>query len=78
MREKCESKIFYVAFLNVIACIAVVFLHRNKVFCSRPFGRLWITSNVIETGFYWAVPIFFMNIGVTSLDFDKKYTIKNF
>lgn len=58
--------------------MAVIFLHCNGVFWEHPKGRLWITANVIEVAFYWAVPIFFMNIGITSLNYRKKYTTKEF
>lgn len=76
--EGSNSKYFYISLLNVMACMAVVFLHCNGIFWQHPQGRLWITANMIEVAFYWAVPIFFMNIGVTSLDYHKKYTTKEF
>ena len=76
--KKCSSKIYYVSLLNVMACLAVIFLHCNSVFWEHPKGRLWITSNIIEVAFYWAVPVFFMNIGVTSLDYRRKYSTKEF
>lgn len=76
--KECDSKIFYISLLNVMACIAVIFLHCNSVFWQHPQGRLWITTNIIEVAFYWAVPIFFMNIGVTSMNYREKYTTKEF
>ncbi len=72
------SRSFYISVLNVMACIAVIFLHCNGVFWQHPQGRLWITANMIEAAFYWAVPIFFMNIGVTSLDYRNRYSTKEF
>lgn len=44
------------------------------LFWSFPSGRLWYTSNFLETFFYWAVPVFFMISGATLLDYRKKYT----
>lgn len=73
-----SSRFFYISLLNVMACISVVFLHCNRVFWEHPQGRLWITANIIEVFFYWAVPIFFMNIGVTSLNYRQKYSTKEF
>lgn len=58
---------------NVLACLAVIMLHCNGVFWSHPSGMLWITSNFIETAFFWAVPVFFMIIGAVQIDYHKKY-----
>ena len=55
----------YISVANVFACISVIILHANGIFWTRPSGRLWITSNFLETIFYWPVPIFFMLSGVT-------------
>lgn len=43
------TKKLYISVLNVVSCYSVVALHTNGVFWSRPHGRLWITSNFIET-----------------------------
>ncbi|MGN0131660.1 MAG: acyltransferase [Lachnospiraceae bacterium] len=73
-----KNNIFYISLLNVLACFAVIMLHCNGVFWSRPVGRLWITANLIEVTMYWAVPVFFMNIGVTCMDYNLKYSTKEF
>lgn len=41
-------------------------------------GRLWITSNFLESFFYFAVPIFFMITGVTLLDYNERYSTKEY
>jgi len=76
--EKRENHIFYISLLNVLACFAVIMLHCNGFFWSRPHGRAWITANLIEVTMYFAVPVFFMNIGVTGLDYPQKYSTKEF
>lgn len=53
-------------------------LHCNGIFWTRPEGRLWITSNFIETACYFAVPIFFMISGITLLEYPKKYSTREY
>lgn len=71
-----KKKVFWISAANVAACISVVILHSNGIFWSFPSGRLWYTSNFLETFFYWAVPVFFMISGTTLLEYRKKYTTK--
>lgn len=75
---KKERALNYLDVLTVISVIAVVLLHTNGVFWSRPTGRLWITSNIIETVFYYAVPVFFMITGATLLNYSDRYTLKEY
>lgn len=72
------KKMQYVTNLNVLACIAVVYLHANGAFWNFSTERYWKTANIIETLFYWAVPIFFMISGVTLMNYPKRYTTKQF
>lgn len=76
--KNLNNHLLYIDVLNVISCVAVVFLHTNGVFWSHPGGRLWITSNFIETVFYYAVPIFFMISGTTLIDFRSRYNISKY
>ena len=71
IQEKTGEKVFYLTVLNVLSAWCVVMLHCNGIFWTRPEGRLWITSNFIETACYFAVPIFFMISGITLLDYPK-------
>lgn len=66
-------KINYINYLNIFACISVIALHCNGCFWNFSYARWWKTSVLIETLFYTAVPIFFMIMGVTLLDYHKKY-----
>ena len=68
----------YIDVLAILSAFAVVMLHANGVFWSHPAGRLWLTSNCIETLFYFAVPVFFMISGATLMDFRAKYSTKEY
>ena len=76
--NKLTDKKLYISVLNVVSCWSVVALHTNGVFWNRPHGRLWITSNFIETFFYFAVPVFFMISGVNLVDYRERYSTKEF
>ncbi len=73
-----EKEINYIDILSVLSSFAVVMLHVNGVFWSRPIGLRWFSANLIETGFYFAVPVFFMITGATLIDYQKRYTTKQF
>lgn len=70
--------VLYFSILNIMSCIGVVMLHANGIFWSHPTGRLWITSNIIETVMYFPVPIFFMLSGATLMDYRKRYGTMEF
>ena len=73
-----NSKNIYISVMNVIAAFSVVILHANVSFWldrSKPF---WNTSNVIECIFYFAVPVFFMLSGATLIDYQDRYSTKDF
>lgn len=67
-----RHKVLYYSALNVAACLAVVFLHVNGCFWEGPATPGWFSSNIIETFFYWAVPIFFMLTGATLMDYRQR------
>ena len=65
----------YLSFLSVVACLAVVFLHTNGCFWNfSATGRYWLTANIIESVFYFAVPVFFMISGATLIDYSERYS----
>lgn len=66
-------RIQYINYLNIFSCISVIALHCNGCFWNLSYDRWWKTSVIIETAFYTAVPVFFMIIGVTLLDYYRKY-----
>lgn len=75
---KNRDEIVYLSFLSVISALAVVFFHFNCVYWAHPAGWTWISANVIESFFYFAVPIFFMISGCTLIDYKNRYTTREF
>lgn len=62
----------YISLASVLSAIAVVYMHTNSCFWDFSTTRYWFTANIIESVFYFAVPIFFMISGAMLLDFNKK------
>ena len=73
-----KEKVYYIDVLNVVSALAVVFLHANGIFWAHPSGSTWINSNIIETAFYFAVPVFFMISGCTLVEYRERYSTKEF
>ena len=79
MNKKRQRPINSLDLISVISAFAVTFLHANN--CYWTFSsteRYWITANIIENLFYFAVPLFLMISGVTLLDYRNKYSTKEF
>ena len=76
--DNAPRRALFVDVLVVFSALAVVFLHANAIFWTRPQGRLWLTSNIIESVCYFAVPVFFMISGYTLLDYRARYDTKAF
>ncbi len=68
----------YYDLLNICACFAVVCLHTNSAVWSFSYDSGWIGSMVIETVFYWAVPVFLMISGATLIDYRERYSTKEY
>lgn len=64
--------------LNIIACIAVVFLHQNGAVHKFNDCAGWYVSLFFECIFYFAVPVFFMLSGASLMRFDERYGIREF
>lgn len=73
-----KNRIEYISLASVLSAIAVVYLHANSCFWDFSTSRYWITANIIESIFYFAVPIFFMISGAMLIDFNKRYSLKEF
>lgn len=74
-----SKRVLYFSILNVIACFGVVMLHCNsEAFWGFAKSKTWISGNLIETLFYFPVPIFFMLSGATLLGYRKRYDTKTF
>ncbi len=69
----------YLNFISVIAAISVLCIHTNGCFWTFSSTEIyWKTANVLETLFYFSVPLFFMITGITLLDFYDRYNLKQF
>ena len=73
-----QKKIEYIDLANVVAAFSVVLLHTNGCFWDFSKSRYWITANLIECLFIFAVPVFFMISSVTLIDYQKRYDTKTF
>ena len=71
-----NSRIIYLDILNIIACIAVLYLHCNGGVHSFSNTRLWKECLIIEVLCYFAVPIFVMLSGATLLRYRERYSTK--
>ena len=73
-----NKRIIYIDVLNILAIIAVVALHCNGIVHTYSKERAWATSLIVETVFYWAVPVFLMITGTTLMNYREKYDTKTF
>lgn len=73
-----NKRIEYISLASVISAIAVVFLHVNDCFWSFSTSSYWFYANIIESLFYFAVPVFFMISGALLVDFSDKYDLKTY
>lgn len=73
-----RERSFFLTLMTVISCVSVVILHANGVFWTFSYERIWMTANVLESVFYFAVPVFFMISGCTLLDYRDYYDTKTY
>ena len=73
----------YISFTKIIASFSVVILHTNglgvywKFKCQyKKYKQYFVSSLLIESLFNFAVPLFFLCIGATLLNFNEKYNLK--
>ncbi len=71
-----KKSVDYISVLSVLSAFAVVSLHTNGCFWEFSKERYWLTANIIESVYYFAVPVFFMISGATLMDYPKRYTNK--
>lgn len=72
------KRINYIKYLSIISSLAVVILHTNGCFWIFSREKYWISANIIESICYFAVPIFFMITGCTLLDYNERYSTKEY
>lgn len=68
----------YITLLHVVSAFSVVTLHTNGCFWTFSTKRYWFTANIIECVFYFAVPIFFMITGATLVNYNERYSTKEY
>lgn len=77
--SKSSGRDFSLTFIQVVCAIAVVTLHTNGCFWNfSATERYWYTANIIECVFYFAIPLFFMITGITLLDYQKRYSTREY
>ena len=72
-----KESYFYLSTLTVVSAFAVVMLHFNDIFW-HPKQEIWLSCCLIESLFYFAVPVFFMITGCTLIDYQKRYSTQTF
>ena len=66
-------------FIQVVCAFAVITLHTNGAFWNfSATERYWVTANIIESVCFFAVPIFFMISGITLMNYQDKYSTKEY
>ena len=69
----------YLTFIGVVSAVAVLTLHTNGCFWSfSATERYWKSANIIESVFYFAVPLFYIISSVTLIDYQERYSLKEY
>lgn len=72
------GRLAHIDLLNVMATIAVLFLHFNWVVWEGPDGPAWRSAIAIETLLFWPVPVFFMITGTTLMGYRSRMSTAEF
>jgi surface polysaccharide O-acyltransferase-like enzyme len=75
-----KGRILYFDILNVIACMAVIFLHHNGLVhnYSPQLKTAWSQALIVEVVGFFAVPVFLMISGATLMEYRKRYDTRTF
>ena len=74
-----NKSIFYISFIKFVSAFSVLIIHTNGMFWDFSSTEFyWKAANVIESVFYFAVPMFYMVVGITLFDFYDRYTLKEY
>lgn len=73
-----NNRIEYISLASVVSALAVIFLHTNDCFWTFSTARYWFSANIIESVFYFAVPIFFMISGAMLIGYNDRYDLKTY
>jgi peptidoglycan/LPS O-acetylase OafA/YrhL len=66
----------YISLIKIIASIFVIIMHTNANYYT--FNNYWISTNIMTSIAYCAVPLFSLCIGATLLNYNEKYNIKEY
>lgn len=77
---KSKGRILYFDVLNIVACLAVIFLHHNGLVhkYSPGISEAWGQALAVEVIAFFAVPIFLMISGATLMEYRKRYDTRTF
>jgi surface polysaccharide O-acyltransferase-like enzyme len=78
--KQTKGRILYFDVLNIIACLAVMFLHHNGLVHKYSPGMQgpWSQALIVEVVAFFAVPIFLMLSGATLMEYRKRYDTRTF
>lgn len=76
MKEKNRKE--YFDYLNIFACLAVLFMHHNGLAHHFEYSVKWFVSLAIEVLCYWAVPCFFMMSGAKLMRYRQRQSTGEF
>lgn len=73
-----RTRMLYLDVLSILACFGIVVTHCNQGVWAMFGNPHWDIRVLLDTIFYWAVPIFFMVTGATLMDYREKYSTKEY
>ena len=74
-----KKKFYYIDFLRIFSMLSVIMLHVVADLLRVKYGSVeWHFSNIITSVISVAVPVFFMISGATLINYNKRYTTKQF
>lgn len=71
-------RMLYLDVLSILACFGIVVTHCNQGVWAMFGNPHWGIRVLLDTIFYWAVPVFFMVTGATLMDYREKYSTKEY
>lgn len=78
MENRQKNRQIYISLARVLCAFAVVTIHANDCFKEFNIEGCWGIANAIETGLFFAVPVFMMITGATLMDYSERYSTKEY
>lgn len=75
---RMPRRVAYFDVLNILATISVVWIHFGNEVHWYDGSKVWYWCLFIQVVCYWAVPVFFMLTGATLMNYQEKYSTKEF